>query len=81
MKVKLFVKDGCPRCPQAKHVCEGISGLEVFDVGEIDGLAEASFYGVMATPSVLVLDRGGREVAAWRGDVPVRHDLDRAVAS
>jgi hypothetical protein len=70
MEVKLFVKDDCPRCPAAKIACQGIDNVRIFDVGDIDGLAEASFHGVLATPSVLVLDSSGREIASWRGEAP-----------
>lgn len=80
MNVKLFVKEDCPRCPAAKMACAGIDGVEVFDVGEMDGLAEASFYGVLATPSVLVVDMQGREIASWRGEVPDRGRLKELVA-
>ncbi|HEY3318713.1 MAG TPA: thioredoxin family protein [Coriobacteriia bacterium] len=76
MTIKLFVKDDCPRCPAAKRACEGID-VEVYDVGQIDGLAEASFYGVLATPSVLVLDSLGHEIVSWRGAVPDRTLLAR----
>lgn len=72
MTIKLFVKENCPRCPAAKHACEGIDGVEVYDVGQVDGLAEASFYNVLATPSVLVLDSDGHEVVSWRGEAPDR---------
>lgn len=77
MNIKLFVKDDCPRCPAAKNACEGIEGVQVYDVGDIDGLAEASFYGILATPSVLVLDSDGRELVSWRGAVPDRQLLAR----
>lgn len=70
MEVKLFVSDDCPRCPAAKRACEGIDNLRIYDIQSIDGLAEASFYGVMATPSVLVFDSSGHEVAGWRGEAP-----------
>lgn len=76
MTIKLFVKDDCPHCPAAKLACEGID-VEVYDVGKIDGLAEASFYGILATPTVLVLDGDGQEVVSWRGAVPDRRLLDR----
>lgn len=81
MVVKLFVKDGCPHCPAAKRACEGIVGVQVFDVTRVDGLAEASFYGVQATPSVLVLDSADREVAAWRGEPPDPSHLRAAVGN
>jgi hypothetical protein len=70
VEVKLFVRDDCPRCPAAKRACEGVQNVQVFDVTSIDGLAEASFYNVLATPSVLVLDSAGKEIAAWRGEAP-----------
>lgn len=81
MEVKLFVRDDCPKCPAAKRACEGIDNLRIYDVSSIDGLAEASFYGVMATPSVLVLDSGGHEVAAWRGEAPDPTALHIALAN
>jgi len=80
LNVKLFVKDHCPRCPAAKRVCEGLDTVEVYDVTSVDGLAEASFYGVLATPTVLVVDEGGREVAGWRGESPDRSALMAVLA-
>lgn len=80
MVIKLFVKDNCPRCPAAKHVCAGIDGVEVYDVGQVDGLAEAAFHGVLSTPTVLVVDTSGSEIAGWRGEAPERLALLAAVA-
>jgi len=77
MTIKLFVKDDCPRCPAAKKAVEGIGGIEVYSVDEADGLAEASFYGVLSTPTVLVLDETDREIASWRGEAPDRAALMR----
>lgn len=70
MRIKLFVKDDCPRCPAAKHALRNLEELEVYDVGQVDGLAEAAFHSVLATPSCLVLDADGNELASWRGEVP-----------
>lgn len=80
MLIKLFVKQDCPRCPAAKHAVEGIDGVEVYDVGDIDGLAEASYYSILATPSVLVVDADGNEIESWRGEVPDRSRLRALVA-
>jgi hypothetical protein len=79
--VKLFVKANCPRCPAAKHACSTVDSVETYDVDQVDGLAEASFYGVMATPTVLVLDGSGTEVAAWRGEAPTPADLAAVLAT
>lgn len=72
MNVKLFVKDDCPRCPAAKQALDGLDGVLVYNVDEIDGLAEASYYSVLATPSALVVDADGNEIESWRGIVPDR---------
>ena len=45
-------------------------GVEEFDVSTVDGLAEASFYTVMATPTILVCDDKGKVVKDWRGETP-----------
>ena len=36
----------------------------------IDGLAEASFYSILSTPSIIIEDEEEREVISWRGEVP-----------
>jgi len=33
-------------------------------------LAEASFYSVMSTPSIILCDGRGKEKRGWRGEVP-----------
>jgi len=80
MRVKLFVKDDCPKCPAAKHACDGLDSVEVYDLTDIDGLAEAAFHSVLSTPTVLVVDSSGTEVAAWRGEAPARAELRAVVA-
>lgn len=78
--IKLFVKQDCPRCPAAKHAVDGLNGVEIYDVGDVDGLAEAAYFNVLSTPTVLVVDASGREVAAWRGEAPERASLRAVVA-
>lgn len=80
MVIKLFVKDDCPRCPAAKHACQGLEGVEVYDITDVDGLAEAAFHGVLATPTVLVVDANGGEIASWRGEAPDRSRLRELIA-
>ncbi|MDZ4654518.1 MAG: thioredoxin family protein [Coriobacteriia bacterium] len=70
MEVKLFIKEDCPRCPAAKRAVEGLQNVSVYNVDSIDGFAEAAFHGILATPSVLVIDSSGHEIAAWRGEAP-----------
>ncbi len=72
--VKIFVKAKCPRCPAAKEIETTLKqeGVPVFhyDLDTIDGLAEASFYSILSTPSIIIEDEKEEEVASWRGIVP-----------
>jgi len=84
MKLKVFLKDDCPRCPEAKKVVsalkkDGFSSIEEYDVTTIDGLAEGAFYSVMSTPTILIVDSGDDAVAEWRGSVPSYGDLKQKI--
>jgi hypothetical protein len=41
----------------------------------IDGLAEASFYSVLSTPSIIIEDEEERELISWRGVVPTLQEV------
>ncbi len=71
------MKSDCPRCPEAKALAAQLNGVEFYDIGEVEGLAEAAFYGVMATPSFVVTDEIGKKVKAWLGVVPKIDELKR----
>ena len=47
-------------------------GIEVlyYDIDTADGLAEASFYGVLSTPTMIVEDSEEQTLADFRGTVP-----------
>jgi glutaredoxin len=81
MIVKIFTKKDCPRCPAAKKLIEEFREkkpevkVEDYDVETVDGMAEAAFYTIMATPSILMCDDKGKEIKGWRGEVPGIKDL------
>jgi hypothetical protein len=81
--VKIFYKDDCPKCPMAKKLRDGLKdkNIDVFDynVGTVDGLAEASFYSVMSLPTVVVEDANENGIGEWRGDVPHIEEVMTAV--
>lgn len=85
MIVKLFTKKNCPRCPSAKGLIRQLSitnyelKIEKFDVDTVDGMAEAAFYTVMATPTILVCDEKGNEVAGWRGEAPDLEEIKKVL--
>lgn len=77
--IKIFTKAKCPKCPAAKEMGKELKkeGVQVFqyDVDTLDGLAEASFYSVLSTPSVIIEDEEEREVMSWRGIVPTVQEV------
>lgn len=75
-KVKVFVKSNCPKCPEAKKLAAKIEGTEVYDIDNVEGLAEAAFYRVLTTPSFVVTDEAGKEIKAWLGIVPNASELE-----
>ncbi|MFH1561304.1 MAG: thioredoxin family protein [Patescibacteria group bacterium] len=76
MILKLFTKKDCPKCPNAKKLCANLKSqisnlkLEYYDIDTVDGMAEAAFYSVMSTPSIILFDKAGKELGSWRGEVP-----------
>jgi glutaredoxin len=83
--IKIFTKAKCPKCPAAKEMGTELKkeGVQVFsyDLDTIDGLAEASFYSVLSTPSVIIEDEEEREVMSWRGMVPTLQEVKQYLFS
>lgn len=83
--VKIFFKDDCPRCPDAKRLKDCLTEKNVnvldFNVGTAKGLAEATYYRVMAVPTIVVEDEMENGVREWRGNVPDLDEVLNAVRS
>ncbi len=77
--IKIFVKAKCPKCPAVKEIGKELKkeGIPVFhyDLDTIDGLAEASFYSILSTPSLIIEDEEEKELASWRGVVPTLQEV------
>jgi glutaredoxin len=77
--LKIFTKAKCPRCPAVKEIGTELKkeGVPVFnyDLDTIEGLAEASFYSILSTPSIVLEDEEEREVISWRGVVPTLQEV------
>jgi glutaredoxin len=77
--VKIFYKDDCPMCPSAKNLQKNLKennvGVESYNVGTAEGLAEATFYGVMALPAVIIEDEMENSLGEWRGNVPKMEEV------
>ena len=82
-KVKLFWKTECPHCGNAKIVGVQLKdeGLEVHDynLDTSDGLAEASFYGVMSTPTIIIEDENENTIALFSGQVPSFAEVKKTI--
>lgn len=81
MILKVFTQSNCPKCPAAKELVKQLRvtscelKIEEYDVSTVDGLAEASFYTVLAIPSLILCDSRGQEVSGWRGEVPTEKGI------
>ncbi len=77
--IKIFIKAKCPKCPAVKEIGKELKkeGVQVlnYDLDTIDGLAEASFYSILSTPSIIIEDDEEREVKSWRGVVPTLQEV------
>lgn len=81
MILKLFTQPTCGKCPSAKQIVAEVRSkksdvrIEEYDVTTVDGMAEASFYTVMATPTILVCDNGGKIIKGFSGEAPSIQEL------
>jgi len=82
-RVKLFWKAECPRCGSAKIIGSQLKeqGLTVYDynLDTPDGLAEASYYSIMSTPTIIVEDEEENTIASFSGNVPTPGEVRRAI--
>lgn len=55
MEIKLFLKnEGCPNCERLKkELGEDFRKVPVFFVDTVDGLTEAAYHNVLATPTLI----------------------------
>jgi len=77
MTLKLFWKEECPKCPAAKATVAEIEGVEYYNLDEPAGLAEAAFYGIMSTPSLVISGPDGAEITSFRGEIPGIDEINR----
>ena len=75
MSLKLFISKQCPACTTARKKLIGME-YTTYDVGTVDGLAEASYYGILSTPVLIQVDRDEREIKRWGSDDIVSLDKE-----
>ncbi len=81
--LKIFTKANCPKCPAVKEIGLELSreGVPVYhyDLDTMDGLAEASYYSILSTPSLVIEDEDEREIMSWRGVVPTLQEVKQVL--
>jgi hypothetical protein len=82
-KVKLFWKHECRQCSSAKRVGASLSndGIQVvyYNLDTVEGMAEAAYYSILSTPTIIIEDPMDRTVADFRGFVPTIQDIKDAM--
>lgn len=76
--LKIFTQPVCPACPPAKELGKKLENkiqVKYFDTLTPDGLAEAQFYNVMSTPT-LVLVEDKKEIKQWIG-TPEQEEVEK----
>lgn len=78
--VKIFWHETCPKCPQAKDLGKILEKkgfvVEKHNIKDADGMAEALFFNIFSTPSIIVLDEKN-EIASWRGSAPKIEEIEK----
>jgi len=81
MVVKIFTRPTCPKCPPAKTLAEKLKkqGIKVkmFNLDEVEGLTEGTLYGIMGTPTILIVDDKDKEIVSWRGQTPTEAEIKK----
>ena len=83
--MKVFWQEDCIRCTPAKEMCnilierKASVNLKLFDIGTIDGMAEAAFHEVISTPTIILVDEDDNELHAWRGEAPSLEELESSI--
>ncbi|MBN2467729.1 MAG: hypothetical protein JXD19_06210 [Deltaproteobacteria bacterium] len=84
-KVKLFWKKECPLCGSARIVGSQLKeqGLVVYDynLDTADGLAEASYYGVLSTPTIIIEDDEENTIASFSGQIPTSAEVTKTITN
>jgi glutaredoxin len=76
LKLKLFWKEGCEKCEQAKKMCKELDiKPAMFNLETVDGMAEACWHQITTTPALALTDEGDRELKVWRSVLQAKKEL------
>jgi hypothetical protein len=79
IRFKYFTAENCPNCKASTKAVDAVKklGFKVreYSSADADGLAEASFYSVQMTPTLILLYGQGKE-KRWSGVIDKKKLLD-----
>jgi ribonucleoside-triphosphate reductase len=79
-KLLLFVRPTCPQCPAAKTAAAKLGiPVETVDAGTESGLAEATRWTVMSTPTAILLSEDGKEISRAQDSLAIGKLKNRLV--
>ena len=64
VNLKLFISQNCKLCTTARKRLKGMD-YTIYDVGTLEGLAEASYHGILSTPTLIETNEADEEVQKW----------------
>ena len=74
-KIKYFESTDCPKCKTAREVIQNLIeegyDVEIYDIGEVNGLTEASVHGILSTPALIVVDEEETKAGVY-GKIGIR---------
>ena len=82
MILKLFTQQNCTKSPAAKQLVKDIEHkvqAEYHDLGTVNGLAEALYYNILLTPSIIMLNHDNEIIGHWNGEVPTLEMINKII--
>jgi len=54
---------------------ESGQNVQILSINEAEGLAEAQLFGIMAVPTIVIVDENEQEIASWRNGLPSMKEI------
>jgi len=54
---------------------ESGQNVQILSINEAEGLAEAQLFGIMAVPTIVIVDENEQEIASWRNGLPSMEEI------
>lgn len=76
MKLKVFTREGCQEAKYAREIVGCYPEAKLYNLDNIEGLAEAAYHSVLCIPSAILTDDSDTVIQSWRGTLPRPTELD-----